>query len=112
MLAQDHVSEREFAKSVSLLGDCSASACNFPQPSCVLQMIENQPCQVHLDDALLFAQRFNPIHQLPDETVDPLLSRASHQAKMSSSRHANETQKKGKSKQKEKKKRRKRRKSV
>ena len=37
----------------------------------MLQVIEGQPCQVPLDDAMLFAEQFDPAYQLPGESVYP-----------------------------------------
>ena len=38
---------------------------------CMLQIIERQTCQVAMDDVMLFADQFDPAHQLVGEVVDP-----------------------------------------
>ena len=82
--------------------------------ACVLQVIESLPCQVSLDEARQFAERFDPAYQLTGEMVDPPLQK-SQQRKARSARSAHapdHSQKKEKVKHKEKKKRRKKRKAT
>ena len=77
---------------------------------CLLQVIEQQPCQVPLDDALRFGQNFDPSHRLPEETNYPEPpDQAGRQAAIVRKQDAGQARKKERLKQKGKKKKRKRR---
>ncbi len=76
----------------------------------MLQVIAREPCQVTMDDAIHFAEQFDPTYQLIGETVYPT-PHSSQQHKAHSDHSADHASKKDKLKHKEKKKRRKKRKA-
>lgn len=75
-------------------------------------MIEGQPCQVPLDDAMLFAEQFDPAYQLPGETVDPMPHINLQQLEARLEPSIGQSVRQDRLKLKEKKKRRKRRKAT
>lgn len=101
------------------LDACGASFChmgqvtfhfNISEIELSLQTIEDQTCQVPVDEAMQFAQHFDPAHQLPGETVFPLLKIGAQQPKVRSKHTVVQASRKESLKRKEKKKRKKRRK--
>lgn len=78
------------------------------------KIIESEPCQVPLDDALQFAQQFDSCHVLPGQAnypeESPQLVQPASKALLERGRGASQVRRKGKLKQKEQKKKRNRRK--
>ena len=79
-----------------------------------IQIIESEPCQVLLDDALLFAQQFDSCHVLPGQAnypeQSPQLVQPASKALLERGRGASQVRRKEKLKQKKQKKKRNRRK--